>query len=77
MEANNSDTMLTHGLSTNEILSGIFGSISLTAWICLLVCPFVYLGIVTFRILITQCDSFLNLSRTTERRALKACPCYF
>ncbi|KAK6952037.1 hypothetical protein Daesc_006565 [Daldinia eschscholtzii] len=27
---------LSHDLSVNEILSGIFGSISLTAWICLL-----------------------------------------
>ncbi|KAI2780262.1 PQ-loop-domain-containing protein [Daldinia loculata] len=27
---------LSHGLSVNEILSGVFGSISLTAWICLL-----------------------------------------
>ncbi|OTA81424.1 hypothetical protein M434DRAFT_401374 [Hypoxylon sp. CO27-5] len=27
---------LSHNLSVNEILSGIFGSISLTAWICLL-----------------------------------------
>ncbi|KAI0850007.1 PQ-loop-domain-containing protein [Daldinia vernicosa] len=30
------DMALSHGLSVNEILSGIFGSISLTAWICLL-----------------------------------------
>ncbi|KAI2605163.1 PQ-loop-domain-containing protein [Hypoxylon fragiforme] len=27
---------LSHALSVNEILSGVFGSISLTAWICLL-----------------------------------------
>ncbi|KAH7037408.1 PQ loop repeat-domain-containing protein [Microdochium trichocladiopsis] len=26
-----------HGLSTNEALSGIFGSISITSWICLLI----------------------------------------
>ncbi|KAI8966088.1 PQ-loop-domain-containing protein [Daldinia sp. FL1419] len=33
---NLADMALSHGLSVNEILSGIFGSISLTAWICLL-----------------------------------------
>ncbi|KAI0487307.1 PQ loop repeat-domain-containing protein [Xylaria cf. heliscus] len=31
------DTMLLHGISVNEALSGIFGSVSLTAWICLLI----------------------------------------
>ncbi|KAI1392393.1 PQ-loop-domain-containing protein [Hypoxylon trugodes] len=36
METSLFDTALTHGLSINEMLSGIFGSISLTAWICLL-----------------------------------------
>ncbi|KAI2617183.1 PQ-loop-domain-containing protein [Hypoxylon sp. NC1633] len=30
------DMTLSHDLSLNEILSGVFGSISLTAWICLL-----------------------------------------
>lgn len=34
---NLADMALSHGLSVNEILSGVFGSISLTAWICLLV----------------------------------------
>ncbi|KAI0098004.1 PQ loop repeat-domain-containing protein [Nemania sp. FL0031] len=29
--------MLSQGLSVNEALSGIFGSVSLTAWICLLI----------------------------------------
>ncbi|KAI1436398.1 PQ loop repeat-domain-containing protein [Xylaria sp. CBS 124048] len=29
--------MLSHGLSVNEALSGMFGSVSLTAWICLLI----------------------------------------
>ncbi|KAI2639370.1 PQ-loop-domain-containing protein [Xylaria nigripes] len=29
--------MSSHGLSLNEALSGIFGSVSLTAWICLLI----------------------------------------
>ncbi|KAI1648339.1 PQ-loop-domain-containing protein [Daldinia loculata] len=33
---NLADMALSHGLSVNEILSGVFGSISLTAWICLL-----------------------------------------
>ncbi|KAI1479767.1 hypothetical protein K445DRAFT_322072 [Daldinia sp. EC12] len=33
---NLADMALSHDLSVNEILSGIFGSISLTAWICLL-----------------------------------------
>ena len=28
---------LHHGVTTEEALSGIFGSISLTAWICLLI----------------------------------------
>ncbi|KAI1125627.1 PQ loop repeat-domain-containing protein [Nemania abortiva] len=32
-----SDTMLSQNLPVNEALSGIFGSISLTAWICLLI----------------------------------------
>lgn len=32
-----SDIMLARGLSVNEALSGIFGSVSLTAWICLLI----------------------------------------
>ncbi|KAI0138124.1 PQ-loop-domain-containing protein [Hypoxylon sp. NC0597] len=36
MKTNLVDMTLSHGLSVNEILSGIFGSISLTAWICLL-----------------------------------------
>ncbi|KAL7621113.1 hypothetical protein AAE478_008426 [Parahypoxylon ruwenzoriense] len=36
MKTNLFDTNLSHGLSANEALSGIFGSISLTAWICLL-----------------------------------------
>ncbi|KAI1408579.1 PQ-loop-domain-containing protein [Hypoxylon sp. FL1857] len=36
MMTNLVDMALSHGLSVNEILSGIFGSISLTAWICLL-----------------------------------------
>ncbi|KAI2637725.1 PQ-loop-domain-containing protein [Hypomontagnella submonticulosa] len=36
METNLFNMALSHDLSTNEILSGIFGSISLTAWICLL-----------------------------------------
>ncbi|KAI1104011.1 PQ-loop-domain-containing protein [Jackrogersella minutella] len=36
METNIINMTFTHGLSVNEILSGIFGSISLTAWICLL-----------------------------------------
>lgn len=30
-------TTTTHGVSLNEALSGIFGSISITSWICLLV----------------------------------------
>ncbi|KAI1654099.1 PQ-loop-domain-containing protein [Daldinia decipiens] len=33
---NVADMALSHGLSVNEMLSGVFGSISLTAWICLL-----------------------------------------
>ncbi|KAI1744614.1 PQ loop repeat-domain-containing protein [Xylaria scruposa] len=32
-----SDIMLFQGISVNEALSGIFGSVSLTAWICLLI----------------------------------------
>ncbi|OTB02902.1 hypothetical protein M426DRAFT_322320 [Hypoxylon sp. CI-4A] len=36
METKIVDAAVTHGLSVHEILSGIFGSISLTAWICLL-----------------------------------------
>ncbi|KAI1278934.1 PQ loop repeat-domain-containing protein [Xylaria sp. FL0933] len=32
-----SDIMLSQSLSVNEALSGIFGSVSLTAWICLLI----------------------------------------
>ncbi|KAI1188151.1 PQ loop repeat-domain-containing protein [Nemania serpens] len=32
-----SNIMLAQGLSVNEALSGIFGSVSLTAWICLLI----------------------------------------
>ncbi|KAI1260347.1 PQ-loop-domain-containing protein [Xylariaceae sp. FL1019] len=32
-----SDIMLSRDLSVNEALSGIFGSVSLTAWICLLI----------------------------------------
>ncbi|KAI3327071.1 PQ-loop-domain-containing protein [Xylariaceae sp. AK1471] len=32
-----SDIMLAQNLSVNEALSGIFGSVSLTAWICLLI----------------------------------------
>ncbi|KAI0458409.1 PQ loop repeat-domain-containing protein [Xylaria acuta] len=37
LEIQASNTMLLHGLSVNEALSGIFGSVSLTAWICLLI----------------------------------------
>ncbi|KAI1466513.1 PQ-loop-domain-containing protein [Daldinia caldariorum] len=36
MKMNLADMALSNELSVNEILSGIFGSISLTAWICLL-----------------------------------------
>ncbi|KAI1402608.1 PQ-loop-domain-containing protein [Hypoxylon fuscum] len=36
MKANILEITLSRELTTNEILSGIFGSISLTAWICLL-----------------------------------------
>lgn len=36
-----------HGISVNEALSGIFGSISLTSWICLLVRDFPYLQLAT------------------------------
>ncbi|KAI0385231.1 PQ-loop-domain-containing protein [Hypomontagnella monticulosa] len=36
MKVNLFDMALSHDLSINEILSGVFGSISLTAWICLL-----------------------------------------
>lgn len=32
-----SDIMLSQGVSVNEALSGVFGSVSLTAWICLLI----------------------------------------
>ncbi|GAP87218.1 putative vacuolar membrane pq loop repeat protein [Rosellinia necatrix] len=32
-----SDIMLAHSVSINEALSGVFGSVSLTAWICLLI----------------------------------------
>ncbi|KAI0405603.1 PQ loop repeat-domain-containing protein [Xylaria palmicola] len=31
------DIMLSQGVSVNEALSGVFGSVSLTAWICLLI----------------------------------------
>ncbi|GAW15467.1 hypothetical protein ANO14919_048780 [Xylariales sp. No.14919] len=37
LEIRASDTMLSQNLSINEALSGVFGSVSLTAWICLLI----------------------------------------
>ncbi|KAI0007403.1 PQ-loop-domain-containing protein, partial [Xylariaceae sp. FL0662B] len=37
MKINLADMTLSRDLSVNEVLSGIFGSISLTAWICLLI----------------------------------------
>ncbi|KAI1077003.1 PQ-loop-domain-containing protein [Whalleya microplaca] len=37
METNLVDMSLSRDLSVNEALSGVFGSISLTAWICLLI----------------------------------------
>ncbi|KAI1749287.1 PQ loop repeat-domain-containing protein [Xylaria castorea] len=37
LEIQASDIMLFQGISVDEALSGIFGSVSLTAWICLLI----------------------------------------
>lgn len=65
------DSGVTTSSEIGQALSGIFGCISLVAWICLLVCHRLYCHCKLRELMIPH--SFLNLSPTTRPRAPMPC----